>query len=210
MWVSFEGLDGCGKTTQQKKLAQRLTALGHLVYASFEPGGWLGEQGEQGLRQVILHRSYAHPLSRLLLFLVDRMEHCRREILPALEQGKWVVLDRYHHSTLAYQLWGEQLDESDLAQAQQLLQTLVFPQPDYVFYLDLPEEVAWERRSHRDSFDQMEAKGREFQRRVAQGFRALAADPKYGMITIDGSLTEDQIFEQVCGHLGLECGHADP
>ena len=102
MFITLEGIDGCGKSTQARLLCEALSARGTVVQTR-EPGGW---EGGAELRSMVLGGSLKHPWSELFLFLLDRAEHAARVITPALEAGRHVVCERYHDSTLAYQVWG--------------------------------------------------------------------------------------------------------
>ena len=165
--LAFEGLDGCGKTTQVGRLAARLEAAGHDVLATREPtdGSW-----GRRIRARTLAGERAAPAEELRWFLEDRREHVEQEIVPALEAGRMVLTDRYTLSTVAYQGalgldWRALLAESEAA----------FPLPDLVLFLDVePAEGLARVRARggpREAFERLENL-----ERVAEIFRAIAAD----------------------------------
>ena len=110
-FITFEGVDGCGKTTQAELLAEKLRRVGHSVLTTREPGG---TAVGRGLREVLLNPAHKEitPECELLLFLADRVQHLGELITPALARGETVVCDRFHDSTVAYQRYGRQLDFS--------------------------------------------------------------------------------------------------
>ncbi|MEE2678590.1 MAG: dTMP kinase [Myxococcota bacterium] len=165
--LAFEGLDGCGKTTQVKRLAARLAAGGHDVLSTREPtdGPW-----GRRIRERTLAGERAAPAEELRWFLEDRREHVEREILPALEAGRTVLTDRYTLSTVAYQGalgldWRALLAESEAA----------FPRPDLVLFLDVAPAAGLARvrarGGPREAFERLENL-----ERVAEIFRAISAD----------------------------------
>ncbi|MGA2838031.1 MAG: dTMP kinase [Acidimicrobiales bacterium] len=178
--IALEGIDGCGKSTQARILADRLDAV-----PTFEPGATpLGAS----LRTLLLDRDGAPVSTRAeaLLMAADRAQHVAEVIVPALEAGRWVVTDRYAASTLAYQGSGRGLDRGELA-------TLVDwatggLRPDLTVLLDVPVDVAAHRRG--DDVDRMEGEGLAFQRRVADGYHELAAagDGSWLVVDADGSV----------------------
>jgi dTMP kinase len=167
--IALEGIDGCGKSTQARLLADRLDAV-----VTFEPGATpLGA----ALRTLLLDRDGSPVANRTeaLLMAADRAQHVADVIGPALAAGRWVVSDRFSASTFAYQGFGRGLDRDEL-------EALVGwatggLHPDLTVLFDLPVEVAATRR--RDvpgAADRMEAEGLAFQRRVAEGYRTLATE----------------------------------
>lgn len=181
MFVTVEGVDGSGKSTQIRQLAHCLKQLGHAVFSTYEPGGW----GEDELRRLLLRGGLQHPKSELLLFCADRLEHWTRVIKPHLDQGYIVLCDRYSDSTVAYQCFARGNGEADALRALELFDLLEVPKPDVTFYLKLDPLAAWKRRSeHNDAF---EREGVEFQRRVAGGFDWLARREGNRIVTVDGA-----------------------
>jgi len=194
-FVVLEGIDGCGKTTQQQRLMAWLAGSGLLapgcqVVLTREPGGTpLG----QALRQLLLHPPQgAAPLStaELLLYAADRAQHVEQVIRPALAAGHWVLSDRFSGSTAAYQGYGRGLDLQLIAQLEAIATAGL--QPDLTLWLDLPLAESLRRRGGRAA-DRIEAGGQAFLERVAAGFATLAQ--QRGWIQIDAEADPGQVGE---------------
>ncbi|MCS6872369.1 MAG: dTMP kinase [Anaerolineae bacterium] len=175
MFITFEGGEGSGKTTQVRLLGERLTQLGYQVMVTREPGGTpLGAK----LRALLLDvESQVEPRAELLLYAADRAQHVATLIRPALADGKIVISDRYADSALAYQGYGRGLDLTALRQI------MVFAtsglQPDLTFFLDLDPQQGLARRAQAGASNRFEAQTLEFHRRVREGYLALiAAEPE--------------------------------
>ncbi|MBM5785131.1 MAG: dTMP kinase [Cyanobacteria bacterium K_DeepCast_35m_m1_288] len=175
----LEGIDGCGKTTQIERLRHWLPASGLMpagaeLLVTREPGGT--ELG-LALRQLLLHPpGAAEPCStaELLLYAADRAQHVQERIRPALEAGHWVLSDRFHGSTAAYQGYGRGLSLELIEQLSRIACRGL--EPDLNLLLDLPLQDSLRRRGHRVA-DRIEASGEAFLARVCAGFLALAAQP---------------------------------
>jgi dTMP kinase len=175
----LEGIDGCGKTTQIERLRHWLPASGLMppgaeLLVTREPGGT--ELG-LALRQLLLHPpGAAEPCStaELLLYAADRAQHVQQRIRPALEAGHWVLSDRFHGSTAAYQGYGRGLSLDLIDQLSRIACRGL--QPDLTLLLELPLQDSLRRRGHRVA-DRIEASGEAFLARVCAGFSALAAQP---------------------------------
>jgi len=180
--VALEGIDGCGKSTQARLLAERLGAV-----STFEPGATpLGAS----LRTLLLGRDGAPvaPRAEALLMAADRAQHVADVVAPALEAGRWVVTDRYSASTLAYQGFGRGLDRRELDELVGWATGGI--RPDLTVLFDLPVPVATARRSGVDGGagdDRMEAEGLAFQQRVADGYLALAAEGTDPWLVVDAT-----------------------
>ncbi len=176
--ISFEGIEGCGKSTQIVLLAERLRATGREVVISREPGATsLGSE----LRKILLDPTYdPDALTELLLYLADRREHRRLVIAPALQRGALVLIDRYVDSTWVYQGFAQ--DEIEPSLIERLNRLVVGDNwPDLTFILDCPVAVGLERARERNRetgaegvADRFEQRHLEFHDRVRQGFLALA------------------------------------
>lgn len=177
MFITLEGGEGVGKTTQQALLAERLRQEGYACLCTREPGGTaLGKT----LRELLLHGDPFSPLAELLLYAADRAEHVSKVIAPALAAGQVVVCDRFTDSTLAYQGYGRGIDLDLIRQLNRWVTDGL--QPDLTLWLDLPPEVGLERARSRSSGavelavqSTNEQEGPEFHRRVYCGFKTLAA-----------------------------------
>lgn len=186
-FVAFEGGEGSGKSTQAALLAARLGAV-----LTREPGGT--EVGRR-IRAIVLDPSLPSPLdsrAEALLMAADRAQHVAEVIRPALARGDDVVSDRFAGSTLAYQGYARGLDLDELARISSWATGGL--EPDLVVLLDVAPEVAAARMGR--ALDRMELAGDDFHRRVAEGYRALAAtDPRW--VVIDGAGTVDDVAERV-------------
>lgn len=175
MFITFEGGEGSGKTTQIHLLDERLRQLGYAVLTTREPGGTpLGEK----LRALLLDvNSPVEPHAELLLYAADRAQHVATLIRPALAAGKIVISDRYADSALAYQGYGRGLDLVALRHIMTFATGGL--QPDITFFLDLDPQQGLARRAQTGSTDRFEAQALDFHQRVREGYLALiAAEPE--------------------------------
>jgi dTMP kinase len=175
MLITFEGIDGAGKSTQIKELVHYLTAQGTEVVTLREPGGTVVAEK---IRQILLESSHEiSSIGELLLFSASRAELVQEIIMPALASGKTVILDRFYDSTTAYQGYGRGID-------MEILRSIIAVStcgisPDITFYLDLEPEEALKRKFSKtsiplefdgDELDRMERSGLVFYRKVRQGY----------------------------------------
>jgi dTMP kinase len=200
--IAFEGIDGCGKSTQAKAVAAALGAL-----LTHEPGATpLGAR----LRQLLLDPDSDSPpptpRAETLLMAADRAEHVAQVIEPALASGAWVVTDRYTGSTIAYQGYGRGLGAEGLAEV--VAWATAGVEADLSVFVDVPVEVAAARRR---GADRMERLGPEFAARVRGGFAAQAAADPARWLVVDGTREVDavtaHIVEAVRAQLGPEPEH---
>lgn len=193
VFLTLEGIDGCGKTTQARILVGNLASRfgDDAVLWTKEPGGWTG--GEK-IRDLLLKHGMQHPLSELFLFLADRCEHIREVVAPALEAGKIVVCERYTDSTLAYQSWGRKIP---LEKIEELFRWCAFPVPDQTFWIDLPPGKAYHRVSRRGGPDRMEEKGTPFLENVRRGFLFLSEREPERITRLDGDNDADAIAGEI-------------
>jgi dTMP kinase len=194
MFVTFEGLDGSGKSTQAELLRRRLAADGVDVVATREPGGT--ELGEK-LRDLVLHGGHVSPWAEALMYVAARAQLVDQVIRPALERGASVICDRYVDSSLAYQgvargLGLDRVLELNLAAVGGLL-------PDRTFLLELdPSEVPSRIRRH---YDRLEREGDDFRGRAAAGYRELAERFPDRIVVLDASRPPEELAEEVYGAL---------
>ncbi|MCS7273285.1 MAG: dTMP kinase [Fimbriimonadales bacterium] len=187
-FITFEGIEGAGKTTLAQHLAQWLQAQGVPVLLTREPGG--SPMGAS-LRSVLLHATI-DPYTELFLFLADRREHTLRVILPALQAGTWVLCDRYADSTLVYQGYGRGLDLALIRQLNAIATSGLTP--DLTVLIDLPVELALARANTPTRF---EAESRTFHQRIREGYLQEAARAPERFLILDGQAPLAQLLEQV-------------
>ena len=196
LFISFEGTEGSGKSTQVSLLAEHLRFEGYAVRTIREPGGTpIGEEIRHTLKHSDANRAMT-PETELLLMSASRAQLVREVIEPALAAGEIVLCDRFFDSTIAYQGYGRRLD---LAQVKGIIEFAVgVTRPDLTFLLEVPVEVSEARRQTRQAAaaqplrDRLEEEDRAFFERVQQGYRAIAAaDPKrVRVISALGSIEE--------------------
>ena len=194
IFITFEGIDGCGKSTQTSMCKTWLEELGRTVLLVREPGGTkIGER----IRELLLDKknSSMAPLTELFLFEAARAQIVEEVIKPALSEGKIVICDRFFDSSYAYQgcargLGPEMVSHLNMDATGGLA-------PDITFFLDISVEGAIKRRNVRgEEKDRIESAGDAFQEKVRQGFiRAASEDGR--IVTVDASLSPDEIFAQI-------------
>jgi dTMP kinase len=194
MFITLEGPEGGGKSSQAARLVEQLRGRGYDVLHSREPGGTsIGEQ----IRQVLfdLDNTAMHPRTEFLLFSAARTQHVNEVILPQLEKGGIVVCDRFYDASLAYQGYGHDLDLDSLRSI------TVFATgglvPDLTLLLDLPVEEGLKRREQDGNWNRLDAYDPEFHHRVREGYLAMAALEPVRWVIIDAR----QPFEKVQGEI---------
>lgn len=198
-FITFEGGEGCGKSTQVKRLKEALEKTGVEVLLTREPGGtWLSEE----IRHLIKDQTTDAPCDRseLLLFLAARAQLVKNVIRPALEAGKWVVSDRFSDSTIAYQGYGRGLPLDILKDMNDFACEGL--KPDLTLLLDVTPETSRARMHQREeatntTSDRIELAGDEFHRRLRRGFAELAKVCPERIVTIDANGTVDEVWENV-------------
>lgn len=192
MFITFEGIDGSGKSTQIKLLCKYLKQ-NKLPYLSIrEPGGT--EFAEQ-IREILLSsKNEINPITELMLFEAARADLTEKVIMPALKEGKIVISDRFFDSTTAYQGYGRRLNLKSVEVCNKFATQNLYP--DLTFYFHLPIDVAIKRRSFKKA-DRMESAGEDFFSRVVKGFLRIARKEPERFIIIDATKSKDEIFEEI-------------
>lgn len=194
MFISFEGIDGCGKSTQARLLADALRAEGRAVVLTREPGG---SPGAEEIRRLLVEGAGERwsAETECLLFTAARRDHLERTIRPALAAGQTVVTDRFADSTRVYQ----GAARGDLrALVDRMHDLAIGVEPDLTFVIDLDPATALCRGTARGGAeDRFESLGLDFQRRLAQGFRALAQEFPARVRLIDGSGVADDVAARI-------------
>jgi dTMP kinase len=194
VFITFEGGDGAGKTTQIDKLRSWLERQGHTVVVTREPGGTdIGVE----LRNIVLHhRGFLAPRAEALLYAADRAHHIHTVVRPALERGEVVVQDRYFDSSVAYQGAGRVLSEDEVRDLSLWATESLMPQLTVV--LDIPSDIARQRRDNDNRvFDRLEAEADDFHERVRQAYHRLADAEPDRFLMIDGQRPIDDIHAEV-------------
>ncbi len=194
-FLTFEGIDGAGKSTHIEAVAERLRAAGAVVVCTREPGGTgLAE----ALRELVLHRPM-DALTEALLVFAARRDHLREVIVPALSRGDTVLCDRFTDASFAYQGAGRGFDLALLEQLESWVQGEL--QPDLTLWFDLPAQVAAERRAAARAPDRFEAQEVAFFERVRCGYAERAQKAPHRIVRIDSSLPREAVWRQIEGAL---------
>lgn len=201
MFITFEGIDGVGKSTQIKLLAAWLREHGREVVETFEPGGT--ELGAE-IRHLLLHRKGdVAPRSEALLYAADRAHHVATKIRPALERGAVVIGDRYLDSSVAYQGAARELNAGQVREISMWAVDNLLPA--LTVLLDLPAELAMQRRANTGSApDRLESERVEFFERAREEYLAMASDPRF--LVIDATIGIDQIQQIIRERVGQLLG----
>jgi dTMP kinase len=194
MFVTFEGVDWSGKSTQAVLLADWLRAEGRTVVATREPGG---TSVAEGVRDLVLHGAHMAPWAEAALYAAARADHAAQVIRPALERGEDVVCDRYLDSSVAYQGIARGLGEDLVRELSLIVTERLLPDRTFLVLLD-PEEAF--RRATGDH-DRIEREGAEFMEKVDAGYRALAAAEPDRIVAVDGARSPDTIAEEIREHV---------
>lgn len=192
-FITFEGIDGSGKTTQLELLCSDLLTNGTDVLKTREPGGTA--TGEKIRHLLSDKESTMGPLTELLLFFASRAQLIEELIKPALEKGRTVICDRFHDATVAYQSYGRGLS---LDLITMLEKTFVLPvKPDRSYLLDCPYAAARDRMSSRGDTTRFEMMDRAFFDRVREGYLAIAKEEPGRMIVIDATGTIEDVHRHI-------------
>ena len=196
--ISFEGSEGCGKSTQIRRIADRLEAIDHVdVIVTREPGGTdIGEE----IRHLLMHSSNNPamvPEAELLLFAASRAQLVRELILPNVKAGKMVLCDRFLDSTTVYQGVARQIGQDPVTQINDFAVGDIVP--DLTVSVDVPAEVGLERIKHRisDMPDRMEEENVSFYAKVREGYLILARSLPDRFLVVDGTKMPQEVEEEI-------------
>ncbi|WP_320175620.1 dTMP kinase [Maridesulfovibrio sp.] len=201
MFITFEGIEGTGKTTQIKKLTTFLEESGHSVDVTLEPGG--SRIGKE-LRKILLNMDSTDITGEceLFLYLADRAQHVSQVIKPAVEAGKIIISDRFADSTIVYQGYGRGLDPKLLRELNDV--AVCGSWPDLTILLDIDPEIGLKRAMTRNlQENKMQEEGRfeaeslDFHSRVREGYLTWAALNNDRIVVVDADQTPDEIFEEI-------------
>lgn len=193
-FITFEGCDGCGKSTQLKKFNEYLTSngIGHIF--TREPGG--GKISE-AIREILLNGKNSEMTDECeaLLYAASRVQHLSDRVEPALAEGKLVICDRYVDSSLAYQAYARGLGVDFITRINAY--ALENYLPDLTVFIDLTPEAAFARKHGADANDRLEQAGMAFHKKVYEGYKAIAKAEPDRFVCIDGNKTPDEIFGEI-------------
>ena len=195
MFITFEGLDFSGKSTQANLLVERLKKAKHVVRFLREPGG---TKISERIREILLDRSHLEmtEAAELLLFSASRTQLVAEVIVPALQRGEIVVCDRYYDSTTAYQGYGRGFNLEAVRHINKI--ATAGTDPDLTILVDIPvEEIERRKAAAGMTFDRMESAGREFYERVRKGYLDIARNEPDRLVLVDGLASIDAVKTQV-------------
>lgn len=197
-FITFEGVEGAGKTTNIEFIAKKIQSAGHEILLTREPGGTkLGE----AIRELLISKDYPemHHHTELLLMFAARAEHLNKIIIPALTMGQWVLCDRFTDATYAYQGAGRNIDSADIATLETLVQGDL--RPDITFLFDLEAEVGLKRAAERGEKDRFEQQHINFFNKVRNKYLEMAKRDNERYIIIEAqhelSTVQNQITEEL-------------
>jgi len=197
VFITIEGIDGCGKTTQTQLLGDYLTKKGFSIVKTREPGG---TSLAENLRNILLNpESVIYPLTELFLYAASRAQHTQELILPSLNEGKVVICERYIDASLAYQGYARDLDIELIKELNNIATGGL--RPDITFLFDLPvEEAIRFKKNNNFLFDRLEREEITFHEKVRKGYLKIAAEEKqrFRIIEVKGSIEEvhNKIIEE--------------
>jgi len=204
LFITFEGIEGCGKSTQAKRLVNRLRELAVPLVFTLEPGG---TSVGQKIRRILLDSRNQHlsPLTELLLYAADRAQHVEEVIKPALKQKKWVLCDRFFDATTVYQGYARGLDMKLIVTLNEKASPGI--RPDITFLIDCAVEIGLERALERNRIqfqegqDRFEREKKDFHEAVREGYLTMAMEDRERFVVVDGTLKEDELEELIFRHV---------
>jgi dTMP kinase len=191
LFITFEGIEGCGKTTQAELLADYFRQQGREVLLTREPGG---PKISESIRKILLSKDNYEmlPETEMLLYMASRSQHTGEWIIPAIESGKDVISDRYYDSSIAYQGTARKIERNII---DIIIKYATFGlRPDLTFLIDLPVEKGLSRLKI-GHIDRLEQESLEFHNKVREGFLKIAESEKKRYIVIDGNKTVEGIHK---------------
>lgn len=196
-FITFEGIDGSGKTTQLERCSKFLLQAGYDILITRNPGGT--ELGQE-IRNMLLHYpDYVSPNCELLLYLADRAQHMEQVIFPGLAEGKIILCDRHMDSTMAYQGYGRGLDLKQIETLNAI--ATQGKKPDLTFLFDGEPEILQKRVHHRGKADRLEQEALAFHQKVREGYRTLADKEPERIKILNALDTADKIQKVVENYL---------
>lgn len=199
MFITFEGIEGSGKSTQIQLLKEFFEKKAQKAFFTKEPGS--SEVGKK-IRSVLLNKeNKIFPQTEIFLIFADRVQHVQEIIKPNLNEGKIVISDRYFDSSIAYQGQREGVDKTEIYE---LINMLDLPTPDITFLLDLPVDIGLKRAKNRASLDRFESEEISFHEGVRQNYLDLQEQNLERIVKIDALQTPDEIFSNILKKIKIE------
>ena len=199
MFITFEGIEGSGKSTQIQLLKEFFEKKAQKTFFTKEPGS--SEVGKK-IRSILLNKeNKISPQTEIFLIFADRVQHVREIIKPNLNEGKIVISDRYYDSSIAYQGQREGVDKTEIYE---LINMLDLPTPDITFLLDLPVDIGLKRAKNRASLDRFESEEISFHEGVRQNYLDLQEQNLERIVKIDALQTPDEIFSNILKKIKIE------
>lgn len=194
IFITFEGVEGAGKTTNISFIADKIKAAGHKVLLTREPGGTT--TGE-AIREILISKDLPemHHDTELLLMFAARAEHLHRKILPALEEGTWVLCDRFTDASYAYQGAGRGINPTHISILESLVQGEL--RPDYTFLFDLEADIGLSRAKSRGETDRFEQQHIDFFNRVRTQYLTMANENKARYRVINAQYDLETVQQQI-------------
>ena len=204
LFITFEGIEGCGKSTQAKMLNDYLVKKGHSTLLTREPGG---PPISEAIRRILLDNGFSNMdrITELFLYLASRAQHTKQWIIPALEENKIVICDRYYDSTYAYQLIARDIINHSLLNTEflDILNNISVHslKPDITFIIDLPVKMGLHRVFSAGNLDRIESENISFHKKVRQGFLDLAKREPVRIKIIDGRNEINKIHNDILDYV---------
>ena len=199
MFITFEGIEGSGKSTQIQMLKEFFEKKSLKAFFTKEPGS--SEIGKE-IRSILLNKeNKVYPQTEIFLIFADRVQHVQEIIKPNLNEGKIVVSDRYYDSSVAYQGQREGISKIEIYE---LIENLDLPTPDITFLLDLPANVGLKRAKNRASLDRFESEEISFHEGVRQNYLDLQEQNLERIVKIDATQSPNEIFSNIIKKIKIE------
>jgi len=197
LFITFEGIEGCGKSTQARLLRESLRSLRKDVLLTREPGG---PRISEEIRTILLNKEFTemNRLTEVFLYMASRAQHTLEWIIPSLEKEQILICDRYYDSTYAYQGAAREIPENEIETINTIATTGL--KPDVTYIIDVPAEIGLERLHNgtkAEDIDRLESEDIDFHRRVRTGYLELAEKEPDRVVVIDGTKNIEEIHQDI-------------
>ena len=197
IFITFEGIEGCGKSTQAKLLSEALRSFGQSVLLTREPGG---PRISEEIRSILLNKEFTemNRLTEVFLYMASRAQHTLEWIIPALQEGTIVISDRYYDSTYAYQGAAREIPEKEIETINTIATTGL--KPDVTYIVDVPVVIGLDRLHNgtkAEDIDRLESEDIDFHERVKTGYLELAEKEPERVVVIDGTKNVEEIHQDI-------------